>query len=119
MGLSPRGFTGAGFRPKMVQLDFNLTCYCNNVSLSEWFKRTVVQASHRAATGDPLSPMLFIIVMEPLQHLLQLASRDGALEQCTLSHVMALILLRSWKISDAQLSPSRAPISACRGTHDR
>jgi hypothetical protein len=27
--------------------------------------------------GDPLSPMLFLLVMDPLQHLLDMATRQG------------------------------------------
>lgn len=76
-----------------------------NGSRGRWFRHHT-----GLRQGDPLSPMLFIIAMEPLQHLVQLASRDGALEQLPLRSAR---LRLSLYIDDAAifLKPSKEEVA--------
>ena len=67
----------------MESMSFNTSFVCLYLVLlnggrGQWFK-------HRTGLrqGDPLSPMLFILAMEPLQRLFDLATRDGALSPIT------------------------------------
>lgn len=60
-------------------MDFNPLKNRFHGSVVLWLERKVVQALHWSQAGDPLSPMLFILAMEPLQRMFDVVATDGLL----------------------------------------
>lgn len=79
MGLPARNATAIWIWPQMEVLGDNFASNFNIISSSEWSKGEWFR--HRAGLrqGDPLSSMLFILVMEPLQLMLNKATDEGML----------------------------------------
>ena len=56
--------------------------YCRNFCVDKWNPRRFFRNSRGLRQGDPLSPYLFVIMMEAFTHLVQKAVRRGFLTAC-------------------------------------